>query len=49
MNILVVDDEKEIRDAIDIYLRGEGINVIKAKDGLEALEVLDKEDVKIVF
>ena len=25
-NVLVVDDEKEIRDAIDIYLRGEGIN-----------------------
>ena len=48
MKILVVDDEKEIRDAIDIYLRGEGINVIKAKDGLEALEVLDKEDVHLV-
>ena len=47
-NVLVVDDEKEIRDAIDIYLRGEGINVIKAKDGLEALEVLDKEDVQLV-
>ena len=48
MRVLVVDDEKEIRDAIDIYLRGEGINVIKAKDGLEALEVLDKEDVHLV-
>ena len=47
-NVLVVYDEKEIRDAIDIYLRGEGINVIKAKDGLEALEVLDKEDVHLV-
>lgn len=47
-NVLVVDDEKEIRDAIDIYLRGEGLNVIKAKDGLEALEVLDKEDVHLV-
>ena len=47
-NVLVVDDEKEIGDAIDIYLRGEGINVIKAKDGLEALEVLDKEDVHLV-
>ena len=48
LNVLVLDDEKEIRDAIDIYLRGEGINVIKAKDGLEALEVLDKEDVHLV-
>lgn len=47
-NVLVVDDEKEIRDAIDIYLRGEGINVIKAGDGMEALEILDKEDIHLV-
>ena len=47
-NVLVVDDEKEIRDAIDIYLRGEGINVIKAGDGFEALEMLDKEDIHLV-
>ena len=47
-NVLVVDDEKEIRDAIDIYLRGEGINVIKARDGLEALDILDKEDIHLV-
>lgn len=47
-NVLVVDDEKEIRDAVDIYLRGEGINVIKAKDGIEALEVLDREDIHLV-
>ncbi|ABG85588.1 response regulator transcription factor [Clostridium perfringens] len=47
-NVLVVDDEKEIRDAIDIYLRGEGINVIKSGDGFEALEILDKEDIHLV-
>lgn len=47
-NVLVVDDEKEIRDAVDIYLRGEGINVIKAGDGFEALEILDKEDIHLV-
>ena len=47
-NVLVLDDEKEIRDAIDIYLRGEGINVIKAGDGFEALEILDKEDIHLV-
>ena len=39
-NVLVVDDDKEIVDAIEIYLKNEGINVIKAYDGLEALEVL---------
>ena len=33
-NVLVVDDEKEIRDAIDIYLRSsEDINIIKCADG----------------
>ncbi|MGL5354852.1 MAG: DNA-binding response regulator, partial [Clostridium sp.] len=39
-NILVVDDEREIRDAIEIYLRGEGMKVFKASDGIEALELL---------
>ncbi|WP_300380379.1 response regulator transcription factor [Clostridium sp.] len=48
-NVLVVDDEKEIRDAIDIYLRGEGIKVIKAKDGLEALDILEKEKVHLII
>jgi len=47
-NVLVVDDEKEIRDAIDIYLRGEGMKVFKARDGIEALEVLDKEKIHLI-
>lgn len=37
-NILVCDDDKEIVEAIDIYLSKEGYNVIKAYDGLEAIE-----------
>ena len=41
-NVLVVDDEKEIRDAIEIYLRGENLKVFKAEDGLEALDILEK-------
>ena len=41
-NILVVDDEREIRDGIEIYLRNEGMNVIKAEDGIEALEKLNE-------
>lgn len=47
--ILVVDDEKEIRDAIDIYLRGEGLKVIKANDGIEALEKLETEKVHLII
>ncbi|WP_026515940.1 response regulator transcription factor [Butyrivibrio sp. MC2021] len=39
-NILVVDDDKEIVDAIEIYLEQEGYRTIRAYDGIEALEVL---------
>lgn len=48
-NVLVVDDEREIRDAIDIYLRGEGMKVFKAKDGIDALEVLEKEKIHLII
>lgn len=48
-NVLVVDDEKEIRDAIDIYLRGEKLNVIKAEDGLEALDILEQNQIHLII
>lgn len=48
-NVLVVDDEREIRDAIEIYLRGEGIKVFKATDGIEALDILDREKIHLVI
>lgn len=48
-NVLVVDDEKEIRDAIDIYLRGENLNVIKAGDGIEALEILANQKIHLII
>ena len=48
-NVLVVDDEKEIRDAIDIYLRGEKLNVIKANDGIEALDILETHTVHLII
>lgn len=48
-NVLVVDDEKEIRDAIEIYLRGENLNVLKAADGIDALEKLDENDIHIII
>ncbi|KKK39845.1 PhoB family transcriptional regulator [Mesobacillus campisalis] len=46
--VLVVDDDKEIRDAIEIYLRNEGITVLKAKDGIEALEILNEQAVHLI-
>ena len=48
-NVLVVDDEKEIRDAIEIYLKNEGITVIKAKDGIEAIEKLNEHSVHLII
>ena len=48
-NVLVVDDEKEIRDAIEIYLRGEHLNVYKAGDGIEALEILEEQKIHLII
>ena len=48
-NVLVVDDEKEIRDAIEIYLRGENLKVIKAGDGIEALDILESNTVHLII
>ncbi|KHD37667.1 DeoR faimly transcriptional regulator [Clostridium acetobutylicum] len=47
--VLVVDDEKEIRDLIGIYLNNEGFNVIKAENGVEALEILKDTEVQLVL
>ncbi len=47
--VLVVDDEKEIRDAIEIYLKNEGITVIKAKDGVEAIEKLHEHVIHLII
>ena len=47
--ILVVDDEKEIRDLIEIYLKNEGFQIIKASNGREALEILEEEEVHLII
>lgn len=47
--ILVVDDEKEIRDLVGIYLLNDGYSVIKAANGVEALEVLKEEHVDLII
>jgi DNA-binding response OmpR family regulator len=47
--VLVVDDEKEIRDAIEIYLKNEGIIVVQASDGIEAIEKLDDHQIHLII
>lgn len=49
MNILVCDDDKEIVDAIAIYLQNEGYQVYKAYNGLEAIEVIQERDIQLIL
>lgn len=46
--ILLVDDEKEIIDMLEIYLRNEGYKLLRAYDGEEALRLLQKEEVDLI-
>lgn len=48
-SILVCDDDKEIVEAIDIYLTGEGFEVIKAYDGFEVLELIQTHTVNLMI
>lgn len=47
--ILIVDDEKEIRELIDIYLKGEDYETLKAENGEEALKLLEENDVDLII
>lgn len=47
--ILIIDDEKEIRDLIAIYLTNEGYSVLKAADGIEGLKYLEEHTVHLVI
>ncbi len=49
MNILVCDDDKEIVDAIGIYLENEGYKIVKAYNGIEALDMLEKHSVQLII
>ena len=46
--VLVCDDDKEIVNAIEIYLVQEGYRVLKAYDGIQAIEMLKKEEVHLL-
>ena len=48
-NILVCDDDKEIVEAIDIYLTKEGYNIMKAFNGEEALEIVKKNEIHLII
>ena len=47
--MLVVDDDHEIVDAIEIYLRNEGLEIVKAYDGMQALEALAEDNFDLII
>ena len=49
MNILVVDDDREIVDSICIFLKGEGYLPFRAYDGMEALEILSEHEIHLLI
>ncbi|MFV0516101.1 MAG: response regulator transcription factor [Aminipila sp.] len=49
MNILVCDDDKEIVNAIEVYLKNEGYEIYKAYDGLMALDIVEKHEIHLIL
>ena len=49
INILVCDDDKDIVDAIEIYLAPEGYRILKAYDGIQAIEMMRKNDIQLLI
>ena len=49
INILVVDDEKEIADLVEIYLVSDGYRVFKAENAKEGLDIFDRENIHLVL
>lgn len=48
-NVLICDDDKAILDSIEIYLKNEGYNTFKAANGIEALDIVGKEEIHCII
>ena len=48
-HVLVVEDDKEIREGVEIYLKSQGYEVFQAADGIEGLEVIEKEEIHLAI
>jgi len=49
MNILVCDDDREIVDAIEVYLKSEGYNILKSYSGKQAIDLVEKNEVHLII
>lgn len=47
--LLLVDDEKEILDLLEIYLKNDGYQLLRAANGIEALQLLQKNEVDLII
>ena len=48
-HILIVEDDKEIREGIQIYLQSQGYDVFQAADGVEGLEIIEREEIHLAI
>ena len=48
-HVLIVEDDKEIREGVKIYLKSKGYDVSEAADGVEGLEIIEKEEIHLAI
>lgn len=48
-NVLIIDDEEEIVELIEVYLKNEGYKVYKAYNGKDSLEIIEKETIHLII
>ncbi len=48
-HVLIVEDDKEIREGVEIYLKSQGYVVFQAADGIEGLKVIEKEEIHLAI
>lgn len=48
-HVLIVEDDKEIRKGVEIYLQSQGYRVFEAADGIEGLEVIEREEIHLAI
>ncbi|MCI8561013.1 MAG: response regulator transcription factor [Dorea sp.] len=48
-HVLIVEDDKEIREGVKIYLKSQGYEVFEASDGIEGIEVIKKEEIHLAI
>ena len=48
-HVLVGEEDKEIREGVEIYLKSQGYEVFQAADGIEGLEVIEKEEIHLAI